>query len=193
MKVLADLTNLIRASNFSPYRPGASSIPSSFAMASGFTGKRHMSRAIRCFFARASMSRGTASAFFPLAGFAFEDFPFPSLKLFSGFVINFLATGQATVGPTARKGSLLAFLGVVLFRFLPGRDRSLASQDAVGEIRPQGVHGRLFFIRELGQPVWLGDVVVFVNSTENRDEQSVQCPLFPFSPAPSAHKTLTPR
>src|SRR5579871_788931 len=193
MKVFADLTNLIRASNFSPYRPGASSIPSFLAMASGLTGRRHMPRAIRCFFARASMSRGNVSPFFPFTGFALKDFPFPPLKLFGGFVIDFLGPVQATVGPTARKGSLLAFVGVVLFRFLPGRDRSLSGQDAVDEVGPQGVHGRLFFIRELGQLVRFGDVVVFVNPTENRDEQSVQCPLFPFSPAPSAHKILTPR
>src|SRR5213592_1345468 len=111
MKVFADLTNLIRASNFAPYWPGASSMPSSFAMANGSTGRRHMSKAIRCFFASASMSRGGAAAAFPLAGFPLEDFPFPPLELFGGFVIDFLGAVQAAVGPAPREGEVLALVG----------------------------------------------------------------------------------
>src|SRR4051794_26996764 len=100
MKVFADPMNLILASNFSPYRPGASSIPSSLAMASGLTGRRHMRRAMRVALATASMSRGgVTSSVLTLSGFACEDFPFPLIEFLSGFVIDFLGAVQTVVGP----------------------------------------------------------------------------------------------
>src|ERR1700733_15333577 len=104
MKVLAARTNLILASNFSPYKPGASSIPSSFAIASGFTGNRHMPSITRIFLASSSMSWVvTASPLFPLAGLALKDLPFPLVEFLLGFLIDLLGAIHDPVGPAARR------------------------------------------------------------------------------------------
>src|SRR5262245_16243680 len=117
MNVFAVRTNLIRASNLAPYWPGANSIPSSFAMANGSTGRRHISKAISCFFASASISMG--AAIFALAGFTLEDFPFPPFEFFGSFVIDFLCAIQTAVGPAAREGEILTLIRVGGFGLFP--------------------------------------------------------------------------
>src|SRR5271170_6549496 len=114
MKVFCALTNLIRASNFGPYSPGASSIPSSLAMTRGFTGSRHLFKATRVSLAHASMSRGATATCFPLSCFPVEDFPFPLIEFFGGFIIDFLGTVQAVAGSTARQGQILFVVRTIL-------------------------------------------------------------------------------
>src|SRR5262245_53209298 len=139
-------------------------MPSSLAMATGATGRRHIPSATKCFLVSASISSGcVTSIFFSLSGFALEDLPFPLVKLLLGFVIDFLGAIHTGVGPAARKGKVFALAGTL--RFCLALDRTLACEDAVDEIGRQGVHHRLFFLRELGQFVRCDDVVIFFNST----------------------------
>src|SRR5262245_20178331 len=99
MNVFSDRTYLMRASNRSPYWPGASSIPSCLAMENGSTGRRHMSSATRCFLASASRSTGggtsTLLSFSPLA---LDDLSLLLLKLFGGGIVNDLGAVETGVG-----------------------------------------------------------------------------------------------
>src|SRR5262249_8790370 len=127
--------------------PGASSIPSSLAIASGFTGSRHMPSVTRIFPASSSISGVvTASPFFPLAGPAFEDLPLVLVKLLLGLLIDFLGAEHNPVGPTARRGELLTFVGVTLLRHGGLPEGPLASQQALDEVASQGLHRRLLLV-----------------------------------------------
>src|SRR5262249_31336332 len=103
-------------------------MPSSLAMASGLTGSRHMPRPMSFSLASSSMSSGSISFLLAVKGFMF-----PTLEFLGGFAIDFLRSVHETVGAAAGKRSILAAVGLVIFRFVIAGNRLLAGQDAVDE------------------------------------------------------------
>jgi hypothetical protein len=105
------------------------------------------------------------SAFFPLSGFALDNFPFPLFEFFGGGIVNYLGAVEATVGPTGRQGNF-TFVGAIRFRVGLGCEWALAAQEPINKVWPEGGERRLVVVRELRQVLRVDEIVILVNSTE---------------------------